>query len=485
MKNKNTQRNIVAIILGLFVGIPGVMALADLSIQVPDTVEKTGMFQRIFEPINGLQDLDVKLSDLKSDLQYEKAQDFPSSKKIDEFSTQIVSHEEQKIKLQTQLKSLKQPILSEIELKDNPEDDSIIEKLNIGLISKNEATFEKSLADFEEEKIRLEEAIVVEEGLIEKLVQQIEEQEHLLEERRSKNEANIQALTREINTVEEIIAKQQRSLKDQGVQLLLNASLFIGLILGLFVFKLFLVKIFDRLASAIHVHKRAVLLHILKVTLNVIIIVLLLGILFSQVFSVIPFVALVGTGIAFALRDSISSFFAWFFIGSEHGYKVGDVIRLKEAYGRVKEVTPFFTVLRQREEETESGKIVTIPNKFFLEQKVENLSRFQNFTQVRISFTLNPDSDFDKAREILLEVIEGVNLENQENLHKYEKKLTRDYRLEAHDLVPIIYYEPGPGGIVLNAKFFASFVELNRTRHTVIELYVKRIKTLKTVNLKF
>lgn len=441
---------------------------------VEQSVQKSGIFSGVIDPLNELQQLDKKLDQLRIDLQYEEELNFPSTQKIKEFSAVRDQKAQEVLDFQNKLKSLQ----AEEFVVPKPAEGEELEK---GVI--------KAVQEKKEENIKAQEALVAQiDALmleIKRTEEQIAEQDNLHNERKAKQSENIARLQREINQAEEAITKQKQLIESQWHGLLMNVGLFIGLIVVLFGMRFLLIKIFDRVSSAMHIHRKTVLIHILRVSFNIIIVVTVLGVLFSQVFSIIPFVALVGTGIAFALRDSISSFFAWFFIGTENGYKVGDVIRADDVYGRVKEINPFFTVLRQRHDEAESGNIMTIPNKYFLEKKIVNLSRFQNFTQVRLNFLLTSDSDFEKAKELLRSTIVKHNQENIEALHKYDKKLTRDFKLEVADLEPYVWYEPGDKGVELKAKFFAAFLELNRTRHGMIEEFTNATKKLKTVNIHF
>ncbi len=452
--------------------------IAQLQSSVEQGVEQSGVFSYLLDPINRLKDHQNTLDQLQNDLQYEKDQDFPSARKIDEFTENIVVLEQEKKDLEIKLEELVVPVEEALVI-DEPEG------VDEDQVQKNKEEYQENMELYKKQKLEIESLWGEKNKTIEKLQTQIEDQEKLLNERRSKNEENIQIITRNINEVEESIIKQKQLMKNQLWQIGVSILVFIGIVFGLLVSRFVLIQLFERFSGAMHIHRKTVLIHLLKVSFNIIIVVLILGILFSQVFSIIPFIALVGTGVAFALRDSISSFFAWFFIGTKNGYKVGDVLQTDDSYGRVKEITPFFTVLRQRDHEAESGKIVTIPNKFFLEKKIVNLSRFQEFTQITLSFILTEKSDVEKARELLRGIVIKHNAKNIELLHKYDKRLTRDFKLNPEDLEPYLWYAPGEGGIVLKVKFFASFLELNRTKHIMVEEFTLECRRLKSVSIYY
>lgn len=83
---------------------------------------------------------------------------------------------------------------------------------------------------------------------------------------------------------------------------------------------------------------------------NVSIISVIAVFFFAELLSFLPFLAILGTAIGFALRDIISSFIAWFLIGNKDSvYKIGDVIEVEgdNVFGRVFKISPVVTTIQE------------------------------------------------------------------------------------------------------------------------------------------
>jgi MscS family membrane protein len=80
------------------------------------------------------------------------------------------------------------------------------------------------------------------------------------------------------------------------------------------------------------------------------------------------FLGLVATGIAFAIRDFILSYFVWFMLLTKKPFRMGDYITMGDDEGIVKHIGTFFVFIDPIN--TDLKGTVKIPNKLFLEQKV-------------------------------------------------------------------------------------------------------------------
>lgn len=80
------------------------------------------------------------------------------------------------------------------------------------------------------------------------------------------------------------------------------------------------------------------------------------------------FLGLATTGIAFAIRDVILSYFVWFMLLTKKPFRMGDYIKMGEDEGIVKHIGTFFVFIDPIN--TDLKGTVKIPNKLFLEQKV-------------------------------------------------------------------------------------------------------------------
>ncbi|MDK2911369.1 MAG: MscS family rane protein [Methanolobus sp.] len=90
------------------------------------------------------------------------------------------------------------------------------------------------------------------------------------------------------------------------------------------------------------------------------------------------FFGLIATGFAFAIRDVILSYIAWFILLTKKPFKIGDYISIEGVEGLVKHIGMFYVLLDDSPETYED--FFKVPNKIFLEKPIRNYgkNRFSN-----------------------------------------------------------------------------------------------------------
>lgn len=87
------------------------------------------------------------------------------------------------------------------------------------------------------------------------------------------------------------------------------------------------------------------------------------------------FFGLIATGFAFAIRDVILSYIAWFVLLTKKPFKIGDYIYIEGIDGLVKHIGMFYVLLDDSPETYED--YYKIPNKVFLEKPIHNYGKGQ------------------------------------------------------------------------------------------------------------
>lgn len=118
-------------------------------------------------------------------------------------------------------------------------------------------------------------------------------------------------------------------------------------------------------------------------------------------------VVLVGI-MSFAVKEPLADFFAYFIILVQRPIKIGDFIQVtsesgSETNGIVRHITPRSTIVRHKNSIT-----LIIPNSTIITNTVRNWSYVRTFTALNdIFITLPFTVDADKARQIILETVQG------------------------------------------------------------------------------
>ncbi|PKP38987.1 MAG: mechanosensitive ion channel protein MscS [Bacteroidetes bacterium HGW-Bacteroidetes-15] len=85
------------------------------------------------------------------------------------------------------------------------------------------------------------------------------------------------------------------------------------------------------------------------------------------------FIGLIATGLAFAVRDVLLSFFGWIILLKKNPFRIGDYIRIGDDEGKVLHIGTFYVLLDKTEEFPED--FTRVPNRLFLEKSINILGR--------------------------------------------------------------------------------------------------------------
>ncbi|MFW6449495.1 MAG: mechanosensitive ion channel family protein [Nanoarchaeota archaeon] len=89
-----------------------------------------------------------------------------------------------------------------------------------------------------------------------------------------------------------------------------------------------------------------------------------------QTTEITIFLGLITTGVAFAIRDIILSFFAWLIILTKRPFRIGHVVSTSDDFGVVERIGTFFVTLK-----TSQNFLVKVPNKNFLDKNTKNYGK--------------------------------------------------------------------------------------------------------------
>ncbi|QQS59827.1 mechanosensitive ion channel [Candidatus Peregrinibacteria bacterium] len=411
--------------------------------------------------------------------------DFTGGQQGTNTGTDTVSEQQSLTQSISQIQTLQQKLKSlEIDLRLETER-PFPEKEEIETASQALANLRKELEDMENAEKRNEEDILKKREEVEIARFEFEQKQQSY---RDKVEIHIQKteqIKNDITETEAEIQKTKELAKNQAVELLARILFFLMFILILLILRRLSGKMISRLSGNIPIARERALLRINRIAFNVLIATSVGVGLFSQVLNFLPFVAILGTALAFALRDIIVSFIAWFLIGTEQGYKIGDLIQIGELRGRVMEVHPLLTVLRQTGMRGDTGRIMSFPNKFLFEQSIQNFSKMFRFIYIMADFLLERNSDATMARKELGIAAEEALAKDIEEARKNLPNLQSKFGIKQSNIMPQVFVEPDPRGILLRIKYFCRLDNRHISRTNIMENFLARIKDNPEINLRF
>ena len=133
--------------------------------------------------------------------------------------------------------------------------------------------------------------------------------------------------------------------------------------------------------------------------LKLLLVISIAGIVGLPMASFAALLAGVGLAIGAAFNGSLGHIASGIMLLIFKPFKVGDLIKTNGAFGFVKEISVFVTVIETFQNETE-----IIPNSAITSNKITNLTKIGNL-RIDMPFAIRYGSDIAKAKEIVLDVL--------------------------------------------------------------------------------
>lgn len=149
---------------------------------------------------------------------------------------------------------------------------------------------------------------------------------------------------------------------------------------------------------------RTFLVPIINIVLKLMVIVFVVSRLGLDASGFIAALGGAGLAIGLALQGSLSNFAAGILIILFKPFKVGDYIVSQANEGTVESISLLNTVIA-----TAKGQIVILPNANLFNNPITNYS-VKEYRRLDINIGISYDDDFDKARQVLLDVLEKNDL---------------------------------------------------------------------------
>jgi small-conductance mechanosensitive channel len=173
--------------------------------------------------------------------------------------------------------------------------------------------------------------------------------------------------------------------------------------------------------------------------------------------SFATFAGLVSAGLAIALRDIVANLAGWVFLVWRRPFVVGDRIQIGEHRGDVIDIRAFqFSLMEVGnwvDADQSTGRVLHVPNGLVLTQTVANYSRGFPYIWNEIPVLITFESDWKRAKEILLEIVtnrpEALSERAEQALREASKKVFIRYPT----LTPTVYTAVRESGVLLTLRY--------------------------------
>ncbi len=190
-----------------------------------------------------------------------------------------------------------------------------------------------------------------------------------------------------------------------------------------------------------------------------------------------------GAGIAFALQEVIVSFAGWLAIIFGSFYKSGDRIQLGGIKGDVMDIGMLRTTIMETGQWVDgdlyNGRIVFVANSFVFKEPVYNYSGDFPFLWDEIKIPIQFGSNYDKTRELLLQIgMEVAGTLSKQSNEKW-KVLQTKFRLENAQTEPMVSLVANDNWVEFTLRYVVNY---KKRRITKTELFTKILNEVEKLN---
>lgn len=187
--------------------------------------------------------------------------------------------------------------------------------------------------------------------------------------------------------------------------------------------------------------------------------------------DVITLLTVIGAGLAIALREVLLSVVGWINIVVRSPYSQGDRIEINGVKGDVIDIRLLHSTLMEIGQwvrgDQSTGRIVHIPNGWIYQYGVFNYTRGFGFIWNEIAFTLTYRSDWNRARELMLELAsESADIVEQQ-VKREIQQMSREYLVHFSILTPFVYVNVVPDGVRLTLRYLCETRKRRGTEHAL------------------
>ena len=167
--------------------------------------------------------------------------------------------------------------------------------------------------------------------------------------------------------------------------------------------------------------------------------------------------SVMGAGIALALHEALLNIAGWIYIMIRRPYKTGDRIELGDVRGDVIDIQVFQTTLLEIgnwvDGDQSTGRVVHLPHGQIFRNSLYNYTKGFEYLWHEFSILITFESDWEKAKEIMLKCGETESEEIQEEVKKKVDRMSREYLIYYKKFTPIVYTKIEDSGVKLMLRY--------------------------------
>lgn len=212
----------------------------------------------------------------------------------------------------------------------------------------------------------------------------------------------------------------------------------------------------------------------------VFIVVLCLRIWVTDTSSLLVIIGIIAAAVALALQDVFKNIMGGILIIVSGYYRIGERISIDDTFGDVMDIGILNTTLMEIggwvRGDQPSGRLLVVPNGLVLNHSFYNYTRDHSFIWDEISIPLTYESDWRRARDIILSIIKMETDAKTEQAEAEIERLGEKYYLPRKVVEPSVYVTLTDNWITLDARYVTDARTRRILRSRLSELILSAIE---------
>jgi small-conductance mechanosensitive channel len=184
-------------------------------------------------------------------------------------------------------------------------------------------------------------------------------------------------------------------------------------------------------------------------------------------------IGIISAGLAIALHAPLTNFAGWVFLTVRRPFTVGDRIQIGDHAGDVIDLRLFAFSLVEIgnwvNADQSTGRILHIPNGKVFQETVANYTQGFNFIWDEMPVTVTFESDWRKAKEILIEIADRHTAIKSEQAQQEVRKAASRYLIRYEHLTPIVWSSVADIGVTLTIRYLTDPRRRRSTENAIWE----------------
>jgi hypothetical protein len=217
--------------------------------------------------------------------------------------------------------------------------------------------------------------------------------------------------------------------------------------------------------------------------------IIVVGVIWFRGVELGIFLGVVGAGLALSMQEVLLCLAGWAIIIVKRPFDIGDRIEINGNVGDVIDIRVFQTTLLEVGNwvgaDQSTGRLINVPNSAVFRGMNANYTKGFPFIWNELTVTVTFESDWNRAKEIILEQAEQEAEKIEEEVRNRIENMQKHYAIRYQHLTPIVYTSIVDHGVSLTLRHICPARKRRGTSHAITEGVLRAFDGEKKISLAY